>query len=443
MNIILLSGGSGKRLWPLSNETRSKQFLKLLKGENGNLESMVQRVYRQIKEALIDANLDANIVVATGKSQLDSIRSQLGNKVDVVLEPERRDTFPAIILSCAYLFYEKDMDKEDVVLVLPVDPYAENAYFEALIKMEQLIIRKTANIALTGIKPTYPSAKYGYIIKKEGKVERFQEKPTEECAAKLIKEGAMWNSGVFAFKLGYLLNIAKKYIDFDSFEEIKNRYSILPKISFDYEVVEKESSITMTEYSGTWKDLGTWNTLTEVMDCNALGNAILSNSCKNTHVINELDIPVTVLGAKDMIVAVSSDGILISDKHESSYLKPYIDNIHSRPMFEERLWGEYKVIDHTACTDGTSSLTKSLFIKKGGSISYQSHSLRDEIWAIVDGNGDLLVEGHIRNVKRGDAIYITKGQKHTIRAVTDLRIIEVQIGVELAETDIERFHWDW
>lgn len=441
MNIILLSGGSGKRLWPLSNETRSKQFLKLLKDKDGKSESMVQRVYRQIKEA----SIKPNIVVATGKSQIDSIRSQLGNNVDVVLEPERRDTFPAIALSCSYLFYKKGMNRDEVVLVLPVDPYAEIDYFRALIKMEQTVIDGIANMALMAIKPTYPSAKYGYIIprKESNIVDRFQEKPSEEYAEKLIEEGAMWNGGVFAFKLGYLINIAKKYVDFTSFEEIEEKYAVLPKISFDYEVVEKEQSIAMVEYQGVWKDLGTWNTLTEVMDSNTLGNVIISNNCNNTHVINELDIPVTILGTKNIVVASSPDGILISDKHESSYLKSYVEKIQQRPMYEERRWGEYKVLDYVAYGDGTSSLTKSLFIKAGKSISYQSHAIRDEIWIIVDGTGDLLIDGHVRNVRRGDVAYITKGQKHALKATTDLRMIEVQIGVELVENDIERFGWEW
>ncbi|NMA49006.1 MAG: cupin domain-containing protein, partial [Tissierellia bacterium] len=301
-----------------------------------------------------------------------------------------------------------------------------------------------ANLVLMGIKPTYPSAKYGYIIpSKDGTVERFQEKPSEEYADKLIQEGAMWNGGVFAFKLKYMLNIAKKYADFATFEEIRAKYSDLPKISFDYEVVEKESSIAMIEYRGLWKDLGTWNTLTEVMDSKALGKVILADTCNNTHVINELDIPVTVLGINDAVVAASPDGILVSDKGESSYLKPYVEKIQQRPMYEEREWGEYKVLDYVVYGDGTSSLTKSLFIRAGKSISYQSHAIRDEIWTIVDGTGDLLIDGHIRNVRRGDVAYITKGQKHAIRATSDLRLIEVQIGLELVETDIERYNWQW
>lgn len=441
MNIILLSGGSGQRLWPLSNETRSKQFLKLLKDENGGAESMVQRVYRQIKKA----GIDADIVVATGKAQLDSIRSQLGNAVDIVLEPERRDTFPAIVLSSAYLALEKKVQPDEVVLVLPVDPYADLEYFTTLIKMEKAVKDGVANMVLMGIKPSYPSAKYGYIVpKKDGTlVGRFQEKPTEEYAEKLIMEGAMWNGGVFAFKLSYLMDNVNKYVHFTTYKDVESRYATLPKISFDYEVVEKESSIAMIEYSGTWKDLGTWNTLTEVMDNTAIGKVILADSCSNTHVINELDIPITVLGVKDMVVAACPDGILVTDKHQSSFIKPYVEGIKQRPMYEERRWGEYKVLDYVAYGDGTSSLTKSLFMKAGKSISYQTHAIRDEIWTFVDGTGDLLIDGHIRNVKRGDVAYITKGQKHAIRATTDLRFIEVQIGEELVETDIEHLEWEW
>lgn len=446
MNIILLSGGSGKRLWPLSNETRSKQFLKLMKNENSKFESMIQRVYRQIKAS----NINANILIATGKTQVDLIKSQLDNKVDVVLEPERRDTFPAIALASSYLFYKKGLDPKDVILVLPVDPYADKEYFDILIEMENVVRCNIAKMSLMGIKPTYPSAKYGYITPKHNQVinntlctlvDSFHEKPTEEYAEQLIQNGAVWNGGVFAFQLGYLLNIARKYVNFNTYEELEKKYSELPKISFDYEIVEKEQSIAMVEYKGMWKDLGTWNTLTEVMDESSLGKVIVSENCENTHVINELDIPIIVLGGKNLIVAASPDGILVSDKHQSSYLKPYVDTIHQRPMYEERRWGEYKVIDYVEYPDGTLSLTKHLIIKAGKKISYQSHYLRDEIWTFVDGFGELTIDGIVTKVKRGDVVSIKIGTKHTVKADpdSDLRFIEVQIGSELSESDIQKY----
>lgn len=441
MNIILLSGGSGKRLWPLSNETRSKQFLKLLKNEKGEPESMVQRVYRQIKSA----GIDAHIVVATAKSQRDAIKSQFGSMVDLVLEPERRDTFPAIVLATAYLALNKEMNSQEVVLVLPVDPFADTDYFRTLIEMERVVAEGIANIALMGIKPTYPSAKYGYIVPQSDgiMVRMFQEKPEPHYAEELISTGALWNGGVFAFTIDYLMGITRRYIEFDNWEDIERQYAVLPRISFDYEVLEKESSIAMVEYAGTWKDLGTWNTLTEVMDDNAIGKVILADTCRNTHVINELDIPIAVLGVQDVVVAASPDGILVSDKHQSSFLKTYVDNINQRPMYEEKRWGEYKVLDYTEYGDGNVSLTKSLFIQAGKSISYQTHTLRDEVWTIVDGDGQLLLDGKVRNVKRGDVAFIGRGQKHAIKALTDLSFIEVQIGTELSESDIVHLEWEW
>ena len=164
MKIVLLSGGSGKRLWPLSNDIRSKQFLKVLKKEDGSYESMVQRVYRQIQCAKEEENMNVDITIATGSSQVDSIKSQLGEAVDIVVEPERRDTFPAILLSAGYLYYEKKVPLDETVIVLPVDPYANLGYFKLLAEMDRQVKSQKSDIVLMGINPTYPSAKYGYII---------------------------------------------------------------------------------------------------------------------------------------------------------------------------------------------------------------------------------------------------------------------------------------
>ena len=437
MNIILLSGGSGKRLWPLSNNSRSKQFLKLLKNEEGNYESMVQRVYRQIREA----GIDAHIVVATGASQVDSIRCQLGKNVDVVVEPERRDTFPAIALASVYLAKERQMDRDEVILALPVDPFADIEYFHTMVQMEQAVKSGIADMVLMGIEPTYPSEKYGYIVPEahpviDGRliawpVDRFQEKPSLDKARTLLDEGAKWNGGVFAFKLGYLLDIVNRTQEIVSFETFRNHYGDLKKISFDYEVVEKARSIAMVSYGGKWKDLGTWNTLSEEIAGPAIGNVL------------ETSMPMVVLGDKDMIVAASPDGILVSDKHASSYLKPYAEQISDRPMYEEMIWGDYRVTDYVEYTDKTRSLTKHMFIQSGRYIGYQAHSKRDEIWTIVDGTGEVIVDGHSRNVRRGDVVYLTAGQRHALRALSDVHLIEVQIGRTLEEDDIEQFEWTW
>jgi mannose-1-phosphate guanylyltransferase len=449
MNIILLSGGSGKRLWPLSNETRSKQFLRLLGNDSGEKESMVQRVYRQIHEA----GIDAHIVIATGKAQIDPIHSQLGDAVDVVTEPARRDTFPAIALACAHLVFERNLPLDEPVVIMPVDPYAESGYFSTLITMERTCRENTADIVLMGIEPTYPSEKYGYIIP-DGKdtgpngelyyrVSKFTEKPSLTIAQELLARGAYWNGGVFAVKLGYVMNIVDQYIKAACFDDVYRQFERLERISFDYAVVEKADSIAMIPYCGKWKDLGTWNTLSEEMGVDSLGSVIMGEECNNTTVINELGIPIVALGLKDVIVAASPDGILVSDKGASSYLKPYMDQISERPMFEERRWGEYRVIDYIQYGNGMRSLTKHMTLRAGKSISYQTHVERDEIWTVVSGEGEVVLNGMIQPVSAGSVIHIPHGMLHCVRAWTDLHFIEVQIGTRLEEEDIERFDWEW
>ncbi len=448
MKIVLLSGGSGRRLWPLSNDIRSKQFLKVLKNEENEYESMLQRICRQIQCAGKKQGIQTDITIATGRTQVDSIKSQLGDTVDIVVEPERRDTFPAILLSAAYLYYKKAVPLSETVIVLPVDPYTDLGYFESLEEMDLQVQKGISDIVLMGIKPTYPSAKYGYILLSEHNengltVEGFIEKPSEQKSASLIQEGALWNAGVFAFSLKYIMDVAKQYIQVSSFEELQNSYGLLPKISFDYEVTEKSKSISVVQYDGVWKDLGTWNTLTEEIGEEFIGPVMEGEGCQNTHVVNELDIPIVALGLKNIVVAASPDGILISDKEKSSFIKPYVDDIEKRPMYEERRWGEYKVLDYTRYDDGKHALTKRIMIKAGSSISYQSHKIRDEIWTIIDGTGDFVLDGHIRNVHKGDVMYILKGQKHAIYATTKLQFIEVQIGEELSEDDKTEYEWVW
>lgn len=448
MKIILLSGGSGKRLWPLSNDTRSKQFLKVLSDSEGHSESMVQRVYRQIKESI--PNVD--VTIATSASQIDFIRKQLGHEVSVVVEPERRNTYPAILLACAHLLDIQKVTESEVAIVLPIDQYVDNTYFELLTHMEKAVIDTNADMVLMGISPTYPSEKYGYIVTEDSplkgtlqpqRVSCFVEKPSLEKSRKLLEQKALWNGGVFAFKLSFIKQYILREISTIDYQNLYEHYASLKKDSFDYEVVEKCDSIVCVPYQGTWSDLGTWNTLTEQMLIPSAGNVIQDQTCENTHIINELSIPMVALGLKNLVVVANADGILVSDKETSSYMKPYVEQIHNRPMYEERRWGEYKVLDYEQYSDQSKSLTKHLDIKAGKYISYQSHSLRDEIWTIVDGTGELLIDGHIRNVRRGDVAYITKGQKHCMRAITDMKVIEVQIGSELIEEDISKYEWEW
>lgn len=445
MEIILLSGGSGKRLWPLSNDARSKQFLKILEDENYQLKSMVQRVWNQLQRV----NLAGSSIIATNKTQVDIIQNQLGQKVELVLEPSRRDTFPAIALTATYLYTVKNIPLQQTVAVLPVDPFVQDCFFEKVKELETLLHQSNADLALVGVKPTYPSSKYGYIIPTTNhisdyiQVQSFKEKPTELEAEKLIEQDALWNCGVFAFKLGFVLSLLKQRELPIDYYELLEQYDTIPKISFDYEVVEQTENIVALPYDGYWKDLGTWRTLTEEMHHSQIGKGILTEDCKGTHLINELDIPITVLGVPNVIVAASPDGILIADKDKSPRIKEIVGHFNHRPMYEERRWGWYKVLDHLKIDDHFEVLTKRIGVNAGKNLSYQYHLYRNEVWTIIKGEGIFVQSGRLQVVRPGDVLQIPIGNKHALKAVTDLEMIEVQTGSQLLEEDIVRVFMTW
>lgn len=444
MKLILLSGGSGKRLWPLSNDTRSKQFLKVLEGTRDNKESMVQRVWGQLEAA----GLAKDSAIATSKMQREMIHSQLGLDVTIITEPERRDTFPAIALAASYLHSVELISEDEVVVVLPVDPYVEDDFFQRVKDLEQIIDQTNADLALIGVQPTYPSSKYGYIVpsKKQDnffKVSHFIEKPTEEKAKALIEENALWNCGIFAFKLGYLLRLVKEKNFPLDYESLNSQYTNLSKISFDYEVVEKAQNIVALPYDGYWKDLGTWNTLTEEMATTQVGKGVISDDSLNTHLINELDIPITVLGVKDLVVAASPDGILVSDKASSPKIKELIKDFDQPPMYEERIWGWSRTLDYSKYDNGEEMVTKRICIHEDKNSTYHYHNLRDEVWTIVKGEGELILDNNITRVKAGDVVHLPAGKKHGVRAISELEFIEVQTGSGISGEDVHRIAYDW
>lgn len=434
MNIVLLSGGSGKRLWPLSNDIRSKQFIKFFKAEDGSYESMVQRMYRQIRA--IDAK--ATVTIATSKTQVSAITNQLGEGVGISIEPCRRDTFPAIALATAYLHDVQGVSEDEVVVVCPVDPYVEADYFEALKTLSEQAEKGEANLVLMGMEPSYPSEKYGYIIPvssdKVSKVSTFKEKPDISVAKEYIQQGALWNGGVFAYKLKYVLDRAHELIDFVDYDDLYAKYDTLTKISFDYAVVEKENDIQVMRFSGEWKDLGTWNTLTEALQESCIGDAMMNDTCDNVHIINELDVPVLALGIHDVVISASSDGILVSDKEQSSQIKPFVDKLDQRIMFAEKSWGNFRVLDVEQ-----ESYTIKVTLNPGNSMNYHSHKNRDEVWVVIAGRARTIVDGMEQEVSAGDVITMQAGCRHTIIAETELKLIEVQLGKEISVHDKQKY----
>ena len=447
MNLVLLSGGSGRRLWPLSNDIRSKQFIKIFKTPDGSYESMVQRVYRQIRKA----DPDANITIATSKTQVSAIHNQLGDSVGISVEPCRRDTFPAIVLAAAYLQDVRGVGEEEPVVVCPVDAYVNDDYFEALRRLSDQALKGEANLVLMGIEPTYPSEKYGYIIPKSlpqentGKtceavrfVETFKEKPDTETAREYIEKGALWNGGVFAFRLKYLLDKSHELLDFTDYSDLYSKYSEQPKISFDYAVAEKEPAIQVMPFGGQWKDLGTWNTLTEEMEEPVIGKGILNETCSGVSIINEMNVPILAMGLHDVIISASPEGILISDKEQSTHIKPYVDGIRQKVMFAEKSWGSYKVIDIEA-----EAVTIKVTLNPGHSMNYHSHRNRDEVWVVLSGRGRTIVDGMEQKVHPGDVITMSAGCRHTVIAEDELKLIEVQLGKEISVEDKQKFELEY
>lgn len=434
MNIVLLSGGSGKRLWPLSNDIRSKQFIKIFKGEDDSYESMVQRVYRQIKK--VDA--DATITIATSKTQVSAINNQLGEEVGISIEPCRRDTFPAIALATAYLVDVQKIDPEESVVVCPVDPFVEEDYFEMLKKLGEQADKGEANLVLMGIEPAEPSEKYGYIIpdSKENVslVSTFKEKPDVEKAKEYISQGALWNGGVFAYKLKYVLEKAHELIDFTDYEDLFSKYDTLNKISFDYAVVEKEEKIQVMRFKGVWQDIGTWNALTEAMEENVIGNGIMNEECEDVHIINELNVPILAMGLHDVVISASADGILVSDKEQSSYIKPFVDKIDQQIMFAEKSWGSFRVLDVES-----GSMTIKVTLNAGQSMNYHSHKNRDEVWIVISGTGRTIVDGMEQSIHKGDVITMQAGCRHTVIAESELKLVEVQLGEEISVHDKQKY----
>lgn len=419
MNVILLSGGSGKRLWPLSNSIRSKQFVRLL-NHNGKYESMLQRVYRQILK--IDPS--ANVVVATGQSQVNIIRNQLGKDIPICIEPSRRDTFPAIALASLYLRDKLNINETETVIVCPVDPYVDDSYFEGLYEISKIV--NNNSLYLMGIEPSYPSEKFGYIIpatdEKVSEVLTFKEKPTKEKAKEYIKEGALWNSGVFAFKLNYIINRINRKYGYIQYSELLSGYDGLEKISFDYAVVEYEQRIKVMRYCGFWQDIGTWDSMTKVIPTNTIGSAILDESSTNSYIINNLNVPVIGVGCEDTVIVASQDGILVSNIESSETIKQYVENVEISPMIIEMEWGTQIILDNSK-----KCQTKKITINSDKCVSDYITDYYEESWTVLEGAGEIQMNNTSKKIGQGDVFKISKETKFSLFAQSVMTVISIGV----------------
>lgn len=422
MYMVLLSGGSGKRLWPLSNAMRSKQYLRLLRDEQGNTCSMVQRVWAQLSRT----GWADRAVVCAGRDQQEILTSQLG-AIEIALEPARRDTFPAVALSCAYLKSKKGASDDDAVCIIPADPYTEPAYFETVGRLPGALAASGAEVVLMGVVPTEPATKYGYILPAEERagyalVDSFREKPSEQQARDLIAQGALWNCGVFCLRIGDLLGRLSAYGAPTDYEALSRQYERLPAISFDYEVLERAKRLAVVGFSGMWKDLGTWNALTEAMPESTVGRCLMDSSCQGAHLINELDIPLAALGVKDLVVAASPDGILVADKQHSAQVKALADSLRLPPMVEEHSWGSVRVLEREA--DGP--VVRKLTVKAGQWLERSCPERCAVSWMVLQGVGNLRAGHEPRSMRAGDSLRLNPGDSLYMQAQDPMELLEVE-----------------
>ncbi|MGF7047890.1 mannose-1-phosphate guanylyltransferase [Paenibacillus sp. DS2015] len=448
MRIVLLSGGSGKRLWPLSNEIRSKVFLKLLRSDDGSKESMIQRVCRQLDAV----GLLQSALIVTHKSQVEITQNYVDAGISILGEPHKKGTFTAIALAASYFHSQMNVDPNETICVLPVDSFAELAFFQLLHTFPDVLSQSQAELALLGTVPKYPSDQYGYIVPNSDRnenteylfVTHFVEKPDEQHAIRLINRGALWNCGVFAFSLKFMLSFMKNKSLPTDYDEYLLHYEQFPELSFDHEVVEKTSHSVVIPYNGSWKDLGSWDTLSSHFESSVVGAGQISNDSINTHLVNELSYPIQVIDVSNIIVAASPDGILVASKSNSNQIKNKLQKAQQRPRYEEKRWGTTLVLDHSKLVgDGTEALTRKVNMLPGKNISYHMHRKRTEIWTIISGFGEVILDNKRFSIQTGDVIQIPCGAQHAVKAITALECIEVQIGAELDEEDILRLAMTW
>ena len=435
MKLLLLSGGSGKRLWPLSNDINSKQFIRLLDDGHGSKQSMIERVFSQLS----DMELNHDAFILTNAHQRDAIVYQIGTDANIITEPSRRDTFPAIVLGASYL-NEQQVDPDETVLVMPVDAYVDLRFFEYFPQVDEAVQANDDALHLIGVTPLHPTSKYGYIVPDEtaqmSSVRLFQEKPTVAVAEQLIGQGALWNCGIFACKLHLLLDeLAERNLP-TTYSDLTSRYDELEKTSFDYAVVEHAESVFVHRYDGDWKDLGTWNTLTEEMTSTTHGQVELFEST-NTHVINELNLPLIGIGLEDLVVAVNADGILVSKKEATPQLKDYLASSDDYPKFKWKQWGQSEVIHHETLADGHHSVTRRMLVQAGKELSYHYHEETDTIWTILQGTAIVTIDGESFEVRPTNAISIQRGKAHMLKASETVILIEVQYSLKYMNNDTQ------
>ena len=453
---LILAGGSGSRLWPLSRELYPKQLLNIQ-----NTESLLQATFERLTDS-IPAN---NIISMTGVKHVSNVKYQLSKITDnpvVLSEPISKNTAPAIALAAKYISIKSNNDP--IILVVPSDHLIKDIKsFSATVKEGEKIAEQ-GFIVTFGIKPSYPETGYGYInvtdkeIENGVKVNKFVEKPNEELAKKYIADGNYyWNSGIFMFKASTLLSELKtcspdiysllNNFDFTSSDEIPYiEFDKMPSISIDYAVMEKSDKIALVKLESDWNDLGSWKSIYDVSTKDGDGNVkighVLDEGSKNSLIYSSSKLVATI-GLEDVVIVETEDAILAckADKTQDvkkifETLKKQNDNTHLVHKTVYRPWGYYTVL-----AEGKGFLTKMIQVNPGQKLSVQSHNHRSEHWVVLEGMAKVLLEGKEHILSPGHSIDIDVKEIHSLQNPYKdvLKIIEVQKGDLLIEEDIVRY----
>ncbi len=452
---IILAGGSGSRLWPLSREMYPKQLLKL-DGEASLLQNTFKRLKCFIKSE--------NIVSITNIKHANDVKfqlSQIDKNSTVLAEPMAKNTAPAI--ACTLEFLKQTKNPEEIVIIVPSDHLIRDfEAFEKTVKMGQEAA-ENGYIVTFGIRPTYPETGYGYIKTEKDvhgihKVEKFVEKPDIETAKTYLLEGNYyWNGGIFMAKVSTLLAEYEKHdseiykhlskLDFTNSNTIKyGIFEHMPSVSIDYAIMEKSDKIALCQLQSDWSDLGSWQSLYDVREKDDNGNVfegnIISEDVKNSFIFSDKKV-VAAIGLDDVIIVNTEDAILACKKEDSQavkkvfeHLKNSDDKSHLVHKTVFRPWGWY-----TCLAEGEGYLTKVICVSSGQKLSIQSHNHRSEHWVVLEGKAKVILNDTDNFLEAGQSIDIPLQAKHSLQNPYDgdLKIIEVQKGDYISEDDIIRY----
>ena len=456
MKIIILAGGSGTRLWPLSRNRYPKQFIKL----HGNKPSLFQETF---KRSLLLTDLDGIYVVTNERYKFLVMGAveELGykyNESNIIVEPEAKNTLPAI-----YAGVDEIAKKGfDSVVVFPSDHTISKSHeFADVIRASEKLTKDS--IITFGVKPDGPNTGYGYIAPGTTKfngyrVKEFKEKPIYEIAVKYVEMGYYWNAGIFMFSTSFFINEVRKYEEsiYDAFETSNNiteAFSkIDKKISIDYGLMEKSKNVAVVPVDIGWNDLGSFDAIYEVSDKDENSNIVDSGNIvidsRNNFIYSEKGKLVSAVGVDNLIVVDNRDALLICKKDQSQKVKEIVDILKERNdsraeyhVQDYRPWGSYKVLEE----EQNSFKIKRIKVSQGKKLSYQLHHHRSEHWIVVKGMALVTIDDSNTLVPAGESIFIKPGQKHRLYnpGKTPLELIEVQMGEYLEEDDIVRFEDDY